>query len=269
MKPMLARSYGPKFNRFPCFVQPKLNGVRCLYQNGVFQSRDELVWKPKVLSHIRAQLNNIDETLILDGELYRHGWRLQRINGAVAVNRSAPRDDTHLIEFHVFDCIHSGEGLDMQFSDRYLDLKNLLDCEPECPIKSVKTAFVEDKTQLDAFHTQFVAEGYEGIMLRPSGPYTPGERSTSLWKYKHWEDEEFLCIGVTQGEGKANIGIGSLTLVTNKDCEVEFQCGTGFTDEERMELAQNPPVWQLVKVKFNSKTADGIPVPCVFLSVIP
>jgi ATP-dependent DNA ligase len=196
---------------------------------------------------------------------------LQRINGAVAVNRSQPRNDTYQIEYHVFDAININptQGLGQTFADRFLDLRQTIINMGSPVIHPVATAFVEDKTQLDAFHDQFVAEGYEGIMLRPPGPYTPGERTPSLWKYKHWEDEEFMCCGTTKGDGKASIGIGSLTLLNDEANQLPFQCGTGFTDEERIELAENPPIGKMVKVKFNSKTADGIPVPCVFLSVIP
>lgn len=265
MRPMLARSYGPKFNRYPCFVQPKLNGVRALYQAGVFQSRDELVWHPAVLAHLRERLQHLSSERILDGELYVHGWRLQRINGAVATNRTKPREDTHLVQFHVFDCIDSTKGLQESFADRYLDFYDTFDDDL---IQKVETHHVSQKSEMNDLFDHFIKKGYEGIMLRPPGPYTPGERTPSLWKYKHWEDEEFYCVAVTPGDGKASIGIGSLTLITLDGGKKEFQCGTGFTDEERIELSANPPVGKMVKIKFNSKTADGIPVPCVFLAVM-
>lgn len=110
-------------------------------------------------------------------------------------------------------------------------------------------------------------------MLRPDGPYELGEtshsttyRSKYLWKMKAWKDAEYECVAVIPGEGKASIGIGSLTL--QNAFGITFQCGTGFTDDERRELADNPPVNKLVKVRYVEMTANGTPYPCTFLAVL-
>jgi ATP-dependent DNA ligase len=286
MKPMLARTYGPRFDRFPCYVQPKLNGVRALYQAGTFQSRDEKLWKPNVLRHLTDQLlpHFGTETPILDGELYVHGWRLQRINGAVAVNRNSPCEDTDKVEFHVFDIVQPG----VSFMQRCIELQQMFVGKDLPNIKLVPTATCDSRETLDIHFHALTAQGYEGVMLRPNGPYEYGEtphgttkRSEYLWKYKSWEDAEFRCLGVTQGQGKADIGIGALTL-----CSVDpivlgnrigktvssdiptFACGTGFDDSERIEYMKNPPIGKLVKVRYLCLSADGIPLNPSFLAVL-
>lgn len=282
MVPMLARTYGPRTKCYPCFVQPKLNGVRCLAQltaNGrvILQSRDEHIFR--CLQHIEtavADLAPLTYGYLLDGELYVHGWRLQRTNGAAGVNRVSPRDDTHLIEYHIFDAVPTiVGGFNLPFADRFIPFKNAFPqyCPTETPIKIVETQYVNDPLETTRYLMHWTRLGYEGLMLRPPGPYELGQqnakpyRSTSLWKLKHWEDGEFLCIGHTPGTGKASIGIGSLLLVTTGG--KQFDCGTGFTDEERVELSIEVPVGKWVKVRFNSLTSDGIPTPCTFLSVLP
>ena len=76
--------YEPHRVTYPCYVQPKLNGIRALYQNGNFQSRDQLPFPPGLLNHLSSPLQSaFDPSVILDGELYVHGWPLQRINAAV------------------------------------------------------------------------------------------------------------------------------------------------------------------------------------------
>lgn len=277
MKPQLAKTYGPKYNKFPCYVQPKLNGVRALYQGGVFQSRDEKLWHPSVLEHLRRDFAQIDTgSLILDGELYVHGWRLQRINGAIAVNRTAPRDDTHLVEYHVFDVVNPI----VPFSDRWLSVRYAFVESSLEMVKMVTTDYASSRAQVDQHFRRYTSLGYEGIMLRPDGPYEAGrtahgteKRSEYLWKYKQWEDGEFLCVGVTQGEGKADIGIGALQLKvtarlhSNND-DALFKVGTGFADSERIEFARNPPIGRLVKVRYLELTADGIPFNPSFLAVM-
>lgn len=278
---MLARTLGPKFDRYPAFVQPKLNGVRCLYDNGVFQSRGEEVWREFVLHHILAEFRNVVPTIneyVLDGELYVHGWRLSHINGAVAVERSSPRDDTHLVEYHIFDAVHKIRGYNEGFTQRFMEEASyLIEAANQPHIKIVPSGFVDNFQFTSLMFDKFVAEGYEGIMVRPiNGPYELGVhvvdgqerefRSTSLWKYKSWTDGEWLCVDVTQGDGKAAIGIGALVLQT--DTGERFNCGTGFDDLDRIELAKNPPIGKMVKARYNFLSERGIPTPCSYLCVV-
>lgn len=287
MKPMLARTYGPRYDKFPCYVQPKLNGVRALYQAGSFQSRDEKLWKPNVLRHLTDQLipHFGTETPILDGELYVHGWRLQRINGAVAVNRNAPGEDTAKVEFHIFDVVLPSTA----FALRTMMLQDMFRDKDMPNIKLVPTHSAGSRIAVDSLFHMHTASGYEGVMLRPNGPYEYGEtphgttkRSEYLWKYKCWEDDEFFCVGTTSGQGKADIGIGALTCeakvrgkVVDQHGEfvewtnpLRFNVGTGFDDAERIEYMQNPPIGKLIKVRYLCLSADGIPLNPSFLAVL-
>lgn len=297
MHPQLAKTYGPKFNRFPCYCQPKLNGVRALYQNGVWQSRgqhgqDGKIWAPDVLAHLTKQLallqDGLGPSIVLDGELYVHGWKLQRINGAVATNRTYPRDDTHEVQFHIFDAV---TDFSMPFSRRWMDLYNLLQQVDLSHVRAVPTALCGSRSDVDLHFHHYTSLGYEGIMLRPDGPYVPGrhlssrtgteteKRSDFLWKHKAWQDAEFMCIGFTQGQGKASIGIGALVFrlphptipcqVFPKPEPKTFEVGTGFDDAERVEFMKNPPIGKLCKVRYLELTADGKPFNPSFLAVMP
>lgn len=289
MKPMLARTLGPKFSTFPCFLQPKLNGVRALYQNGTFQSRDEKVWNTPVVVHLLAELKDkVHPTTILDGEFYRHGWKLQRINGAIAVNRQEPIEDTSEIYFCIFDIVDPT----MNFSDRWLPVMHQIVNLRLPHIHAVQTELLYLHEEIDLHFRQATALGFEGVMIRPNGPYEFGERmsdrvghmtqyrSPFLWKKKQWEDDEFVCIGVTQGEGKASIGIGALICAAHPEkCPPvptaqlgryhDFNVGTGFDDSERIEFAKNPPLGKLIRVRYLELSADGIPLNPSFLCVMP
>lgn len=261
---MLARTYGPKFSSYPCFVQPKLNGIRALYQNGTFQSRDEKIWNTSVLQHITtdlARLHPILDNYLLDGELYFHGWSLQRINSACAVNRKEPSIETFSVEYHVFDVVHSAS-----FTDRWLSVSNALRQSDLRTVKVVTTDFVHSVEEMQRYFRRYVYLGYEGIMLRPDGPYEKAKRSRYLYKYKNWQDGEFYCFGVTKGEGKADIGIGALCLETRK--HLPFRVGTGFDDELRAHFAENPPIGKLVKIRYLELSDNGVPLAPSFLCVL-
>jgi ATP-dependent DNA ligase len=125
---------------------------------------------------------------------------------------------------------------------------------------------------MNSYFKLYTFLGYEGIMLRPSGVYEFGEhlsnrtnsltqwRSRTLWKHKLWEDDEFICVGVTQGQGKADIGIGALQFQprpeTFRRWETPCEVGTGFSDEERIHFMQHPPIGDLIKVRYLTLTND-------------
>lgn len=270
---MLARTLGPRFDKFPCFVQPKLNGVRALYQSGILQSRDEKLFSYPVVRHIIDELASLKlGNLMLDGELYVHGWRLQKINGAVATNRTSPREDSHEVEFHVFDAIDE-RGFKTPFSERFLEHASFLRDAKLPHVKVVDTALAQGRYDVDVYFKMWCGKGYEGLMARPDGPYQLGEtshgttfRSPYLWKYKSWKDAEYECVDTTLGEGKADVGIGALVL--RNAYGNTFNCGTGFTDEERYELLIHTPIGKLVKVRYVEMTANGTPYPCTFLAVL-
>lgn len=270
MKPMLARTIGPKFDLFPCIVQPKLNGVRALYQNGVFQSRGEKLWKPTFFPHIVEQLNSLDlGNIILDGEFYVHGWKLQRINSAVGVNNNEPNEDTPKIIFNIFDVVNPREDFlprIQTFLEKYYN-------KGDRKIYLVPLGLANNRAELDAYFHQFVGAGYEGLMARPEGPYEFGEtphgtqhRSRQLWKYKSWQDGEWICAGITHGEGKASIGIGALTLKTKEG--LTFHVGTGFDDSERIKYLHSPPTGKLIRIRYLELSSAGIPLNPSFIAVM-
>lgn len=277
MRPMLAKTWTPSFNKWPCFVQPKLNGVRGLYQHGKFQSRGEKFWRDDFVEHIVAELRSLDlGDLILDGEFYVHEWKLQRINSAMGVNnlKKGPSEDTRKMEFHVFDVVDDKR----KFSERFSSLKL-----GGTFTHIVETRLADFNTIVDLDFRHFVAKGYEGIMLRPDGPYEFGARwsersskftdyrSPFLWKRKSWEDGEWVCVDSTPGEGKASIGVGSLQFQhwnKEKKALFDFSCGTGFDDQERIDLAENDPRGKVVRLRYPYLSEDGVPQCPSFVAIM-
>lgn len=166
MKPLLAHVYSPHRVTYPCYVQPKLNGIRALYQNGRFQSRDQQPFPPGLLQHLAEPLSNIfDPSVILDGELYVHGWPLQRINGAVTPIRQEANEDTVKIEYHVFDTVDFTKSFEERFVKAFLLGGGL--------IQKVLTKFVLNEDEANILYATWVSQGYEGCIYRlGTCPYT-------------------------------------------------------------------------------------------------
>lgn len=286
MKPLLAHCFSPERITYPCWLQPKLNGVRALYQNGSFQSRDEIPWKPEVLAHLAKPLQEaFRPDAILDGELYVHGWSLQRINSAVTPVRNAPTKDTLLVEYWVFDVV----DYQASFIDRF---ENFSEAKRPAGVHAVTTISSKDALRADKFYGQTVQDGFEGIMYRLGDcPYTiPKQRLSirdarmspltcatiklpSFWsdknnrcwhllKRKSWQDAEFLCTGILEGEGRLSGMVGALV------CDNLFTVGSGLSDPQRIDLWQNPPIGRTLKVKYLVLSENGIPLNPTLLAIL-
>ncbi len=88
-------------------------------------------------------------------------------------------------------------------SSRIYGLSRLRGYADTNPIVAVPTRPVETEADFFNWHTHWVAEGYEGSMIRNiNGLYVPDYRSADLQKHKDFIDEEFEIVGGKEGEGK-------------------------------------------------------------------
>lgn len=287
MKPLLAHVYEPHRVQFPCFVQPKLNGIRALYQWGAFQSRDQLPFPSGLLDHLAKPLKEVfPPDVILDGELYVHGWPLQRINSAVTPVRQEPTEDTRLVEYHVFDVV----DFQSSFEARHIFADNQL---PLSQVHSVVTNLVESEGVANVAYAHYVSLGYEGMMYRLGDcpytvpkqpwdqwkPYSVGQVSTRLkymsdqdnrcWhllKRKDWQDDEFefLSINETTGDlGERGFQIWCLAKNGSR-----FKFGSGLTHAEVDHYLANPPIGRKVKGKYLCLSQDGIPLNPTIIAIL-
>jgi len=260
--PMLASTWkdGHKHIQYPLYVQPKLDGVRCIVYlkqkdagaDGVVvysRTQKEFPKYDYLKNTLYPYLNDLydednNQSLYLDGELYKHGKKLQDISGESRNEKK--RDDTedNLNEYHIYDCFYPLE-LDTPYSTRHEQLVELFrairdagDRTAEKYIKLVPTFKVSTETAVQNKFIQFIKDGYEGAILRNiTGTYRANAtktgafmRSPDLIKLKKKATEEFEVVGYTEGsKGKdkgaviwiAKTASGHKFNVTPKDMTYE------------------------------------------------
>ena len=159
---MLAHKYSPSRITYPCFIQPKLNGVRGIHlPRGKFQSRYGEIWNDSVVEHALSALTRVG--LFLDGEFYCHGMSLQNINSRIAVVRGEPHAERDKIKFCIFDVI-----VDAPFYKRNLVLHKLRERFKDHPaISVVKTFEIATEAEGDYYYNHWKhVEEFEGAMYR-------------------------------------------------------------------------------------------------------
>ena len=243
-KPMLAYPVSDKPIDYtkPVFMQPKLDGVRCLiqYDDGkvTAYSRTGKVWKN--IEHIELNLLkffNKHPNVILDGELYNHDFKddfesiisMVRKQKPTAEDRSKSRDN---VQFHCYDIVRE----DIPFNERNYFISKYV--KPSYCIKHVHTMRISSHENALAFHECYKAGGYEGSILRLNDVYQC-KRSHSLRKFKDFSDAEATIVGYLDGKGKRTGTLGK--FIMQDDNGVEFGCppGKGYTYKQLGTMLEN------------------------------
>jgi DNA ligase-1 len=257
--PMLAHDYNKrgKSIRFPCYAQRKLDGVRCvaITGRGLF-SRNGKPLSPH-LSAIRAEIDTLPAGTILDGELYSDELSFQEIVGIVKKGTLKAADHAKLPKMYlcVYDTIREGET-NMQ-RKKWLD--ELFASRTFRALRLLSTSVANSEEDVKFFHSLFVSEGYEGLILRNvEGKYAVGHRSADLQKYKEFLDEEFRIVGFREGDG---VEKGCVLWVCVTAEGKEFDCRPRGTREERCELFRSGAshVGKRLSVRFQEWTDDKKP----------
>ena len=221
-KPMLAYPVSDKPIDYskPTFIQPKLDGVRCViqyYQGHTVKafSRTGKEWKN--IDHILEQLESFFEKfpcVILDGELYNHNFKDDFEQIISMVRKTKPTDEARLIsaenvQFHCYDIIDET----MTFEERNEWIESNLQ-ESYC-VDLVSTSKITAEPAAKMTHKINLANGYEGSIVRTNGTYQC-KRSHNLRKFKDFHDAEAEIIGWVEGKGKRRGTIGKF-IAADKD----------------------------------------------------
>lgn len=245
--PMLAKDYKKEFKKvkYPCFAQPKLDGMRALgSEENTMTSRTGKV--VDTITHIKFHALG---DYVLDGELYAHGKTFQETMKLIKKYRP---NETEAIKYHVYDLV-----MDAPFRIRHGYLTAIVSTNPQLSL--VETVFVENEAEMLEFHKKNIAAGYEGTMIRhgESG-YSVNKRSSDLLKYKDFLDETYKITDVVPSESRPEQGV--VTCWCHKTGQY-FNTGMKFSHAEREEILANKDkyVGQMAEIRFFELTDSGIP----------
>lgn len=198
VKPMLAKTVNWDKVTYPCLVQPKLDGVRCLmvvdYNNSrfdppiVFLSRKGKEYT--TLGHIAQDVSNYcfkkgkqPTSFILDGEVYSDELTFQEI--VAAVKKQSP--NSLKLKFRAYDVVN-----EEQQERRVRQFDSWVQAINSPCLVSVPGAKCTSKQEVLEITSNFLAQGYEGSIIRLlGGHYGQGQRSSDLLKVKEFDETEF------------------------------------------------------------------------------
>ena len=251
--PMLAHTYEPDSIKnkkndiaFPCYVQPKLDGLRCICYMMTNSDSNKVMAQSRTgayfetVEHICAELRPVliqNPGLILDGELYTTDIPFEELAGLIKKKKLSEADLQRLqcVKYHIYDVVMDSAP----YSERHARIVQTVDgakCHHHY-LEVVHTQLINDVNEFKQAFGEYVASGYEGIMLRNvHGLYRQNYRSHDLQKYKEFVESEYPIVGFKEADGRDK---GTVVWVCATAEGREFGVRPRGTQEERRQWFQS------------------------------
>lgn len=259
-KPMLAQDYKKHKSKvvFPCYIQPKLDGYRMIYDgiNERLLTRTGKEFSILKNTPLHEELKKFSGN-ILDGELYVHDKDFTFETYGILRKKKLSKEDHKILDKIIYNVYDVMSNFSYDKRREYLEkkIKNFKH------IKNVKTFICNDPKEIEKYHSLFLQEGYEGSMIRNSNSQYIHNRTTNLLKYKNFDDDEFKIIGFnkekdTVGDGSAPIIFQCITKEGKK-----FDVPMKGTRKERTVMYNNGKkyIGKMLSVQFFGYTESGVP----------
>ena len=239
-KPPLMRpyDYDEKHLQLPCFISPKLDGVRAFRSpNGMMFRSGHPIFGAV---HIRRYVSNGT-----DGEMLIPGMPFAESAGLIRSHANTP--EAH---FYVFDNANDPNI----FRDRYYRLKHTQYISDKVHV--INHTKVYSKAEIFDYHNSYLAAGFEGSVLKTLNHTYRGMKDWNWMRIVPVKSVDLKVIGVYEGTGKYTGMMGGI------ECQGEgvyCKVGTGFDDKQRKDYWEIPGriVGWTVRVKYKNKTKDG------------
>lgn len=253
----------------------KIDGLRCLIYMGDdgelhTASRGAMNYDSamyEILSHPDLiKLFKENKGLIMDGECYKHGYSLQQLNSIARTQVNAI--DYTVLQFYWYDII----DLNLNTTNRINKINELskslnLTFDPEREFKEgelriqlVPHVEVSGWDNIMKLHNNYVAEGWEGLVIRlQDSMYGPNKRTNDWIKVKMYKDDCFKVVGI---EGGLRGSEDMVFILETKDGKT-FKAKPFGDREQKQEYWDNfeeKYKGQIGECKFFYYSDDGVPL---------
>lgn len=258
--PMLAQEFKKHKTKvdYPCFVQPKLDGYRMIYDpvSDKMITRTGKYFDILQNTDIHQQLRSLKLNYPTDGELYVHNDLKFEQYGVLRKKTLAKTDEEIInkIQYHIYDIV-----CDSTFQDRN---KILDEISFPSKLKRVSTVLCNDEKELEKYHETFIKQEYEGSIVRnKKGKYICKHRSYDLLKYKNFDDGEYKIIGFTHENDTTGNNEHLIVWICQSSTGIEFNVQSKGSRKERQELYKEASryIGKRLWVQYFGLTNDGVP----------
>ncbi len=253
----------PKKIAGECFIEYKYDGVRviAIVQNGdatLYSRNGKLL---ENFPHINEALSRSEfEGLVFDGEVMSEDF--QTLMKQVHRKEGAQTEDSYLAVFDMLTIDEFNAGYTpmtaFERRERLISYQPLFSYRLQLVDAVMLDLDTDDgQASFKAMNKQALAEGYEGLMIKPIDQGYKCKRSHAWLKIKPFIEVTLKVVALEEGTGKNEGLLGALVVEGEDDGKFfHLNVGSGLTDENREQIwaDQDNVIGQLVEIRADAAT---------------
>jgi hypothetical protein len=270
--------------KFPAYAQMKMDGMRfnAIVRSGKVEFRSRNGKQIHLLGNLEQEFaalaGEIDcvfdgELLVMDDMTMQFADR-QTGNGILnkANKGTISAEDAAKVHATVWDLIPYVAFVDgyclTPYSKRFSTLEQIVNKQSSKGKKiwTVTSTIVETLEQAQDIFQGYLADGYEGIILKDGSGEWEDKRSKTQIKFKGELECDLKIVAVEEGKGKA-VGMLGAIICESADGIVKVNVGSGFNDAQRKQYWKENLVDKIVAVKYNARIKNKSGEESLFLPV--
>lgn len=265
---MLAKNYNDYKKELGYFhLTEKLNGMRCVLikdHNSVkCMTRQGLIINDLV--EIEKDVYHLPDNFVYDGELIAINNENLNSEDLFRKTISIARKDEikNNLVFNIFDMIQIDGFKKGKSKLLYLERRALLDNMnlQRCKFINIVPVlyFGNDESKIKYYLDQSVREGKEGLMLNFSDSSYECKRTDNILKVVKYNKADVKVIDFIEGKNKNKGKLGALVFKFDyKGKTYTSECGSGFSDKERVKYWENKNLlkYKIVTIEYKGISRD-------------
>lgn len=252
-------------------ISQKINGVRatCFGDKLISRTGHEILGFDGILADIKKLSSCLGGRFAFDGELRLKDYYTVGLDDNAAFKQSVGIANTqndfsnkYKLNFIIFDVIPLKTFAYEQPTDKYTErlrvlneIKYIIAREYLPSLQVVPILYSgTDISMIDQCAMEAEANGWEGVMINLDKSYQY-KRTGNILKYKQFKTIDLMICGYTEGTGKYEGTLGAIVCHYKNNL---VAVGSGFTDEQRMHIWANRPIYmgRIIEVKYKDVTSD-------------
>jgi hypothetical protein len=268
---------------FPAYAQMKMDGMRfnAIVRDGKceFRSRNgkEILLLGNLEQEFIALAGSID--CVFDGELLvmlegDHQFADRQTGNGIlnkANKGTISAKEAAMVHATVWDLIPYVQFVDgycgTPYSKRYSTLEAIISKQKSegKKIWNVTSTIVQTLEEAQEIFQGYLAEGYEGIILKDGNGVWEDKRAKHQIKFKGELECDLKIVAIEEGTGKYAGMLGAI-VCESSDGKIKVNVGSGFNDAHRKNLGKEI-LDKIVAIKYNSRIKNKLGEESLFLPI--
>jgi hypothetical protein len=268
---------------FPAYAQMKMDGMRfnAIVRDGKCEFRSRNGKEILLLGNLEQEFISLAGSIdcVFDGELLvmlegDHQFADRQTGNGIlnkANKGTISAKEAALVHATVWDLIPYVQFVDgycaTPYAKRYSTLEAIVSKQKSSGKKiwNVTSTIVQTLEEAQEIFQGYLAEGYEGIILKDGNGVWEDKRAKHQIKFKGELECDLKIVAIEEGTGKYAGMLGAI-VCESSDGKIKVNVGSGFNDAHRKNLGKEI-LDKIVAIKYNSRIKNKLGEESLFLPI--